>query len=383
VTLDGGSVAPLEATRPVWDDGRWTPLVALEGEIRADVCVVGLGGSGLSCIGELLRAGADVVGIDAAETGGAAAGRNGGFFLAGLARFYHDKVVTLGRARARALQRLTLDEMDRMAAETPEAIARVGSLRIARSAEEERDCREQLAAMRADGFDADWYEGREGRGLLLPPDGTLQPLLRCRLLAGSAAARGARLFEGTPAVSVRGGVVETPRGRVRARTVVVAVDGSLERVLPELSGRVRSARLQMLATAPVAERIAVRPVYERFGLEYWQQLPDGRVALGGFRDVGGAAEWDAGAVPSAPVQRALERHLRERLGVDAPVTHRWAARVAFTATGVPVLEEVRPGVIAAGAYSGTGNVVGAMYGRAAAQLALRGRSPLAELLRGD
>lgn len=36
-----------------------------------------------------------------------------------------------------------------------------------------------------------------------------------------------------------------------------------------------------------------------------------------------------------------------------------------------------------GGYSGTGNVVGAMYGRAAAPLVVAGRSRLADALRGD
>jgi len=44
--------------------------------------------------------------------------------------------------------------------------------------------------------------------------------------------------------------------------------------------------------------------------------------------------------------------------------------------GLPVLAEVEPGVWACGAYSGTGNVIGAICGRAAAQLALTGESSL-------
>jgi hypothetical protein len=50
---------------PVWDDGRWTPLPALAGDITAEFCVIGLGGSGLTCVSELLALGRTVVGIDA------------------------------------------------------------------------------------------------------------------------------------------------------------------------------------------------------------------------------------------------------------------------------------------------------------------------------
>jgi len=47
---------------------------------------------------------------------------------------------------------------------------------------------------------------------------------------------------------------------------------------------------------------------------------------------------------------------------------------------MPVLEEVRPDVWAIGAYSGTGNVIGALCGRAVAELIVRGESEIAALL---
>jgi len=70
------------------------------------------------------------------------------------------------------------------------------------------------------------------------------------------------------------------------------------------------------------------------------------------------------------VQAALERRFEELLGIRPLVTHRWAATVGYTADGLPVLEQVRPGVWATGGYSGTGNLLGAVCGRAAARLAL-------------
>ncbi|HWT25696.1 MAG TPA: FAD-dependent oxidoreductase, partial [Solirubrobacteraceae bacterium] len=68
---------------PVWGDPRaWRTLPPLRGEVEADVCVVGLGGSGLAAVGAALAAGATVAGVDAGPVGGGAAGRNGGFLLA-------------------------------------------------------------------------------------------------------------------------------------------------------------------------------------------------------------------------------------------------------------------------------------------------------------
>jgi glycine/D-amino acid oxidase-like deaminating enzyme len=364
---------------PVWDDHDWTHLPTLDGGVRADVCVVGLGGSGLTAVGELLRRGASVVGIDAGHVAAGAAGRNGGFLLAGAYDFYHDAVKRHGRERTHRVYRLTMDEVRRIADEAPAAVRITGSLRVADTPEEEEDCRRQLDAMRADGLPAEWYEGPEGQGLLMPTDAAFNPLLRCRILARRAVDAGARLFEHAPAVDVRPGEVRTPGGTIRCDRVVVAVDGRLERIFPELEGRVRTARLQMLATAPTDEVRVPRPVYARWGYEYWQQLPDGRIALGGFRDVGGEGEWTEDGTPGEVIQARMERFLRERIGVRAPVTHRWAASVGFTPTGMPLLEEVRDGAWVAGGYSGTGNVIGALCGRAAAELALTGASELAEV----
>jgi glycine/D-amino acid oxidase-like deaminating enzyme len=363
---------------PVWEDNSWRELPQLDRDVEADVCVVGLGGSGLACVNELRRLGASVVGIDAAMVGGGAAGRNGGFLLAGAASFYHDAVKRLGHERALAIYRLTIAEIERMIAETPQAIRRTGSLRIAFSEEEAEDCRAQLAAMRADDLPAEWYEGAEGRGLLIPTDGSYNPLLRCRLLARAALDAGALLFERSPAVALSGNEVRTPLGGVRCKRAIVAVDGNLDRILPELAGRVRTARLQMLATAPTDEVRFTRPVYARWGYEYWQQLPDGRIALGGFRDRAGDAEWTSTGDPTDAVQQMLERFLRDDLHVRAPITHRWGAPVAFTESRLPIIEEVREGVWAIGGYSGTGNVIGAICGRAAAQLAVEGTSLLSD-----
>lgn len=369
---------------PVWDDGAWTALPALDGDLDCECCVVGLGGSGLTAVGALLDRGVDVVGVDAHDVGAGAAGRNGGFLLAGCYDFYHDAVRLHGRDRAHTIYTLTLREIGRIAEAAPGTVRFTGSRRIAATVAEIDDCRAQFDAMRADGLPCEWRRDADGTGLWFPSDAAFNPLARCRSLATRAVAAGARLFARTPVVQLALGAVTTPTGTIRARHVIVAVDGRLEALLPELAGRVRTARLQMLATAPTAERHIPCPMYYRDGYEYWQQLPDGSIALGGFRDQGGEAEWTHDSSPSAPVQSRLERFLREELGVAAPITHRWAASAAWTPDGLPLVTRVRGGVWALGGYCGTGNVIGAIAARAVATAAVDGDlSPVRELLGSD
>lgn len=369
--------------QPVWDHGSWSAFPPLQGAVTTGTCVIGLGGTGLTVIEELLARGEAVVGLDATDVASGAAGRNGGFLLAGTYDFYHDAIARHGRDRALAIYRATLVEMQRIAAAAPGTVRFVGSRRIAASEWELGDCRAQLDAMQADGLDCVWYEAADGVGLSFATDGAFNPLARCRVLAERAVRAGAQLFAQSPVTAVQGTRVDTAHGIVHCDRVIVAIDGRLEALLPELVGRVRTARLQMLATAPTREITVPAPMYYRDGHEYWQQLPDGSIAIGGFRDQGGPSEWTFDTTPTDAVQALLESFVRTHLRVTAPITHRWAASAGYTDTGLPVIEQVRDGVWALGGYSGTGNVIGALAARAVVAAAHDGDSSGVRMLLGE
>jgi gamma-glutamylputrescine oxidase len=368
---------------PVWAvtaDAPGVTLPRLDEHVVADVAVVGLGAAGLTASRMLAEAGMDVVAVDAVGPGAGASGRNGGFLLGGLAEPHHDVAARLGHQRATELYARTLEALEAAVEAHPDAVRQVGSVRVSRSEAETRDCAAQLAAMRADGLPVEEYDGPEGIGLLFPRDAAFQPLLRARALADAALAAGARLFGSSPVDSVEPRRVRSAGAAVTARRgVLVAVDGGLEHLVPALTGQVRAARLQMLATAPENDVQVARPVYARYGLDYWQQLPDGRLAVGGGRDVGGEAEWSSVAATSPRVQEHLERLLRE-LGTTAPVEQRWAGVVGFTPDNLPVLAEPEPGLFAVGGYSGTGNLVGPLCATWAAHRLLGRPDDLGKLL---
>lgn len=366
----------------LWRDGLDLGVAPLSGDIVTDVCVVGLGGSGLSALDEFRRAGLRCVGLDRGGIAAGAAGANGGFLLAGQAAFYHVASARFGVERARGIYELTQRELARRYRDAPSLCRRTGSLRIAADSREEADCARQIEAMQRDGLPAQPYLGAEGHGVLFPEDGMFDPAAYWRELAMTLTANGVALYGGTNVIGVAAGVVTTTTARVRADRVVVAVDGGLENLLPQLAGEVRSARLQMLATVPDAQVQVVRPVYFRDGHDYWLQRDDGCIALGGGRDVGGDDEWQLRGI-SLRVQAHLETLLRDRLRSRAAITHRWSAAVAFTQRGLPVFGEIAPGVFVTGAYDGTGNLLGALCGRALARLALGERGELAEWLANE
>lgn len=123
----------------------------------------------------------------------------------------------------------------------------------------------------------------------------------------------------------------------------------------------------MLATEPAPRAAHGGPVYSRYGMDYWQQTRRGRWMIGGGRDLDPTPEREDGVHPE--VQAHLEFLASEIIGTRARVTARWSAPVTYGPDGLPVLTQVRPGVWALGAYSGTGNVVGRILGRVAVELA--------------
>src|SRR5262249_22314569 len=107
-----------------------------------------------------------------------------------------------------------------------------------------------------------------------------------------------------------------------------------------------------------------RPHYGRRGYDYWQQLDDGRLVVGGRRDAEPGPEETAEEGTTPAVQRALEALLVELLGELPSITHRWSGIFGVTPDRMPVAGRLptRDHVWVAAGYSGHGNVLGLACG---------------------
>ena len=374
---------------PYWLDEPHDPRPPLEGDVEVEACVIGAGVAGLSCARRLARRGIETLVLEREAVAGGASGRNGGFLLAGLAPFHNDAIELYGRDYARRAYARTLAVQEEMYAVAEElgvgdAVRRVGSLRVSASEEEAEHVREHAAALRDDGFPAELLDRDElppllqrsaWNGCLTDHDGALHPARWIRALAADAERSGARIHERSeveapvPAPG-EGPVVVGGAGTVRARHVIVAADGTLPRLVPAYDGRVRARRLHMVATAPAAERLTDHLVYARWGYEYFQQRPDGRILAGGFGDVDGEASYTGEPDGDPRIWERIGRYLSEDLGVSAEISHRWTGTVGYGEDRRPVVGAVpdRPGLWVAGGYSGTGNVPGFLAGQQLADM---------------
>ena len=383
-------------TTPFWLDAPYEPRPALDRDLEVEACVIGGGVGGLSCARRLAENGVETVLLEAGTVAGGASGRNGGFLIAGVALFHNDARERLGAERASAMYAATLEAQREVIALAQElgagdAVRQIGLIRLAVSEEEAEHVRDHAAALREDGFPGETIESadlppalqRIGLvGCLTPHDCALHPARWYRLLAAAAERAGARIYEGTrvsgPVAAPGEGPVITSNGLVKAASVVVAADGALPVLVPEYAGRVRSRRLHMVATAPVPPAIETM-VYARWGFEYLQQRLDGRILVGGFSDVDADDSYTDSDAGSPLIWERVERYLREDLGVQPEITHRWAGVVGYSDDSLPYVGEVpgRDGLYVSGGYSGVGNVPGFMCGRDIADaIAGRGREIL-------
>jgi gamma-glutamylputrescine oxidase len=393
------TIPAVTALLPLWHDDPYEERAPLEGECETDVLVIGAGIAGLSCAWHLAERGVDCAVVEATAVAGGASGRNGGFLVAGAAPAHHEAIRAFGHATAVGIYRATLASEQRIyeiadAIGAGEHFARVGCLRVTWVPEEVEDARAHYEAMRADGLPAEWVdEGdlpaivrRPGRvGVFSPPDATMHPARWVRAFSRAIEERGVRIFERSPvpeplaAASAGGFAVRAGAGTAHAQRVVVAADGALPLLVPHYAPAVRTKRLHMIATAPVAERVVPCAIGARWGYEYFQQRPDGRIAAGGFSDhdgPGAADSYTTREEPSPAIHARLERFVRDDLGIAAPVTHRWVGLVGYSRDERAYVGPApgHDGLFVAGGYNGTGNLNGFTAGRILAELLATGRS---------
>jgi glycine/D-amino acid oxidase-like deaminating enzyme len=362
---------------PFWLDEPSRP-VDPRSQDEVDVAVIGAGITGVSCALALTRGGLRVRVHDARGIAEGASGRNGGFALRGGAARYDVARETYGAEAANRLWQRTEAALDRLEAVAGDAFRRTGSLRLAADDEERGEIRLEYEALREDGFAAEWRDDLshlrpEFRGAIFHPhDGSLQPGRFVRGLAAEAAAEGVAFREHHRIASL---------DELDAEQIVIATDGSGRGLLPELDDAIWPARGQVITTEPSSERLFDCPHYARHGFDYWQQLTDGRIVLGGFRDFSILTEMTDDETTTAPIQEALDAFLVELLGYMPNVTHRWAGIFGLTQDLLPLVGRVpgHEGAWIAAGYSGHGNVLGFMCGELVASALLGDGDDLLEL----
>ena len=343
---------------PYWLEDEPVPRAARRLVGTVDVAIVGAGITGIAAALRLAESGKRVRVYDARRVAEGASGRNGGFALRGGASRYDVARDTYGVERARDLWHWTERAIDRMEELAGDAMRRSGSFRLAADTEERDEIRAEFEALCADGIEAEWVgdlpghlAGRFEGGILHPRDAALQPARLVRRLAALAADAGVEIREHERVEDVTA---------LDADQVLVATDGYGHGLVAELADTIWPTRGQVIVSEPIDCVLYDKPHYARQGFDYWQQLPDRRVLLGGFRDVSILDELTDVEQMTATIQDSLESFLGELIGETPRISHRWAGIFGLTQDMLPLVGRVpgRDGLWVAGGYSGHGNVLG-------------------------
>lgn len=367
------------------------PAVAtppLDGDIRADVAVVGGGFTGLSTALHLAEKGAQVVLLEGEEPGWGASGRNGGQVNPGL-KLDPDAV-------ERDFGRELGGRMNALAGAAPSFVfeligrhrirceaRRNGTLRAAIRAKHAASLAVTLAqwgrrhapvelltgAALADATGTDRYVA----ALLDRRGGDLNPLSYARGLARAAIAAGAAVHGASRALKLTrapaGWTVHTPTGRVTAGTVVLATNGYTDDLWPGLRRTIVPLFSSIAATAVLPGDLAraILPgrsvLYETGAITvYYRVDQGGRLLLGGR-----GPQREVASPAALPHLLAYAKRLWPALSGVA-WTHAWGGRVAMTRDQYPHIHEPDRGVIACLGYNGRGVAMATAMG---AQIAKR------------
>ena len=365
------------------------PFPPLRGAVAADVCVVGGGYTGLSAALHLAEAGLSVTLLEAQRLGFGASGRNGGQVGSGQRLDQTALERAHGRQTARTLWRLAEEAKqlvrERIARHRIPAQMQPGIVHAMRApGRAAAAAREAEHLARDYGYDRIEPLDREEMATMLGSRAFaggavdwgafhLHPLRFVLGLAGGAEAAGVTLHEGSEAIAVEPGepvVVRTHGGEVRARHVVLAANGYLGGLAPEIASRVMPINNFIVATEPLGERFPeILPrgpavADDRFVVNYWRLSHDRRMLFGGGESYGYRFPRDIQAVVR-PRLAAIYPQL-----ADVRVTHAWGGTLAITRSRMPFLSRLAPNVLSASGYSGHGVAMACLAGRLTAEAML-------------
>jgi len=357
--------------------------VRLEGDVEADICVVGAGYSGLSSALHLAEKGYKVVIVEGAAVGWGASGRNGGQIVNGLnaslgtiEKRYGDKTARFVGGLVQEGAGIIYDWVERYgidcdlrrgniyAAYTPKHLAELADKQALwkRYGMDDHELLDAKAIRNHIGSEV--YCG----GMIDHSGGHMHPL---NLALGEARAfegLGGVIYEHSPVTKVsqagNTATVLTASGKVTAKAVLVCGNAYLGHVVPELTARVMPVSTQMMATEPLgAERanqllptgMCVEDV--RYILDYFRLSADHRLIFGGGVVYGGTDPADVVAKLRPNMDKVFPQ-----LG-DVKIDYAWSGNFALSFSRVPQLGRLGQNVYFAHGYSGHGITGSHLFGR--------------------
>jgi glycine/D-amino acid oxidase-like deaminating enzyme len=365
-------------------------LPTLEGDLIADVAVIGGGFTGVSAALHLAEAGTDVVLVEAEEIGYGGSGRNVGLVNAGLWMLPDDIVKAAGVDYG--------ERINSVLGRSPELVFELiekhgieceaqhkGTLHCAHSRGGFAYLKKREAQWLCRGAPVKLLERTEAaekvgspafHGALLDMRaGTVQPLAYIYGLAQAALCAGAKLHDHSPVSKLlREGDrwrLTTSRGTLRAKSVIVATNAYLNNIFGNLIDCFIPFNFFQFCTAPLPKRVRRTILPEGHGawdtntiLSSYRLDQSDRLIVG---SVGQTEEWAYG-LHKGWAQRTIRRVFPQ---IDTfELEYGWYGVISMTTDHVPRFHILGPDMFMVTSYNGRGIGPGTVCGKLLAGLAL-------------
>lgn len=372
--------------------------VPLEGDVTADVCIIGAGYTGLSAALELTEAGYKVVVLEAETIGFGASGRNGGQICTGFSSGQGKIESQIGKADAKRAFDLSEEAkqliLDRVEKHKIDCDISWGYMHCIPKPHQFKHLQEWADEYQALGYGGNTlltkseleqklgtniYHGalRESHA------GHFHPLNYCLGLAAAAIKAGAVVHEHSRVVDVNTGPApwaRTDKGKVSAKFMIIGGNAYLGQLIKPLEGKVMPVGSYIIATEPLGENRAKSLIADNeavantnFIVDYYRRSSDHRMLFGG------RASYSTFEPPN------LGEYMRPRMTSvfpqlkDVKIDYAWGGFIAITSNRIPDCGRLSPTVFYAHGYSGQGVSLAGMYGKLMAE-AVRGTAERFDLL---
>jgi len=336
----------------------WQDSYASGNGLNVDVLIIGAGLAGLSTAYWLAKGDPTLklAIIDKGEIGAGASGRNAGFITCGSTEHFSRMASAYGEGKAVEIWKFTEDNhrllvrefgYDRLQRQCE--YKNLGSWTLAATEHEIEVIQQTVTSLQGKGVAVEWFdadyvtqtlscEGFYG-GAKYYADGEIHPVKFLHYMASYLKAVPILLNREVFKIEEH-----NDRLRVCAKgtevftdSIVLATNAYSAQLFDYFQDKIAPARGQIIVTTPVPQFL--EPCYCSFVLDYFRQLADGRVLIGGFRNADLEKEVGFSDEINPIIDEKLEAFLKTHFPPlrDVSIDYRWSGVMGFAADGYPMV----------------------------------------------
>jgi hypothetical protein len=380
----------------------WQDTPETRRRISCDVLIVGAGVAGISTSYWLAKLDPSlrIIIIDKGILGSGASGRNGGFITCGSTEHFSRMTSAYGEDKAEEIwkfteynHRLMLEEIGKEKLEEHCEYRNRGSWTLAATEHEIEVIGNTVEKLQSKGVNVEWYnehfvrdtlryEGFHG-GAFYKRDGEIHPMKYLYYLYHhSELAKPRPLAMGNlevHGIDYQGDLVEVSATnmKIQANGVVLCTNAWSSQISPWFKDKITPMRGQVITTEPV--EAFLEPAYCSFVLDYFRQLVDGRILIGGFRNADAEREVGYSDEINSVIDEKLEGFLNEHFPVlrGKRIDYRWSGVMGFASDGYPMVGSLPsdPQIFYNAGFTAHGLGFAFATGELTARLILEGQDP--------